>query len=199
MESGSCDSPQFFQNFDYAQSFSREYAAACGCPQTGGVCVCVLLLVWLRPRALARAWSTISCAYVVEVPRALPNRFDVVHLTPSKELCACACVGRCVANLSARPEHSIAHGLHHPHWSRLRVPTGTVTQGVCESLIHRENLCVSVWPMKMLVIAMQQNLLVGGIIPALWPFMPWGPAIDGTRVGLLDDPLKLIVSGPSLS
>jgi len=32
-------------------------------------------------------------------------------------------------------------------------------------------------------------------VPKLWPVMPWGPAIDGTIVGLLDLPLKLIKEG----
>jgi len=32
-------------------------------------------------------------------------------------------------------------------------------------------------------------------VPRLWPVMPWGPAIDGTPVGLLDLPLTLIKAG----
>jgi len=32
-------------------------------------------------------------------------------------------------------------------------------------------------------------------IPKLFPVMPWGPAIDGTKVGLMDTPLKLIKAG----
>ncbi len=33
------------------------------------------------------------------------------------------------------------------------------------------------------------------VIPALWPFMPWGPAIDGDKAGLLDVPLNLLTAG----
>jgi hypothetical protein len=36
---------------------------------------------------------------------------------------------------------------------------------------------------------------VPATLPALAPFMPWGPAIDGTSVGLLDVPLSLIKEG----
>lgn len=35
MESGSCDTPQFFREYNMAISFSRSYAAAVGCPGNG--------------------------------------------------------------------------------------------------------------------------------------------------------------------
>jgi carboxylesterase type B len=35
----------------------------------------------------------------------------------------------------------------------------------------------------------------GSVVPALWPFMPWGPAIDGSKYGLLDTPLNLLKAG----
>ena len=34
-----------------------------------------------------------------------------------------------------------------------------------------------------------------GMIPAFWPLMPWGPAIDGHPSGLLDLPLTLMQQG----
>ena len=34
-----------------------------------------------------------------------------------------------------------------------------------------------------------------GYLPPLYPIMPWGPAIDGTKVGLVDLPIHLLERG----
>jgi len=109
MESGSCDSPQFFQSLDNAVAFNTEYAAGCGCQQTGD--------------------ALVSCL------RGL-NTVDLM-----------SCSINATSNLAQNRD------------------------------------------------AFLQYVTPGGVIPALWPFMPWGPAIDGSKLGLLDTPLALLTAG----
>jgi hypothetical protein len=41
----------------------------------------------------------------------------------------------------------------------------------------------------------QEHLTSPFPFPALYPVFPWGPAIDGSPLGLLDVPLNLLLSG----
>lgn len=46
-----------------------------------------------------------------------------------------------------------------------------------------------------MIISPQSIIPEYSVVPALWPLMPWGPAIDGTKVGIPDQPLKLLQEG----
>jgi hypothetical protein len=77
MESGSCDAPQFFQSLDYAQTFSREYAAGCGCPQTGGACLIPEVRAHTECAHLA-AWPLTSADALLECLRGLTTA-DLIY------------------------------------------------------------------------------------------------------------------------
>jgi carboxylesterase type B len=166
MESGSCDSPQFFQSYEYATGFGETWAQAVGCGKQIGHALlqCMRALDANQMMKSVGDWWNPDWPFVTS---AAQGNTAHDHAQRGAEQARGA-----VENLTAL---MMGDAGAMAGQSALRSGSGSGS--------HARRLQAA------------RRLASHALLPALAPIMPWGAAIDGTDTGLPDVPLRLIQAG----